>query len=364
MIVMEVFATLIVSFSFLIIPVYRKNESYFGVRVTEDFYLSDDGKKYFKRWYLSIGFFTIIILAVQISSFLSDGISEWTNFLIPGFVLFHGVLYARTYTVLKKHEFLQDIQSPRVAAYLGTRNLRDFLNPWVEITAFLLIVIPVIMLISKFDSLPEKFPVHWNFRGKVDSYSDKSVGGIFSPTFISVGIYLSILLISRFIVKSKISLPDACSMEYARLKFQQITVFVRIMDMVKLGVMITFSFISMIPILITKFSEETVFEAAMFINIIVIAMIITAVIILLIKNININKQLRDISGTVNIGYRDEAKFWKWGIFYINPNDPAVWVERRDGLGYTINLGHAQGLLVLALLLGIPLAIILVVVLTN
>jgi uncharacterized membrane protein len=31
--------------------------------------------------------------------------------------------------------------------------------------------------------------------------------------------------------------------------------------------------------------------------------------------------------------------WKWGLFYHNPEDPALFVEQRFGVGYTVNLAH-------------------------
>jgi uncharacterized membrane protein len=31
--------------------------------------------------------------------------------------------------------------------------------------------------------------------------------------------------------------------------------------------------------------------------------------------------------------------WKGGIIYYNPNDPAVFVGRRDGAGFTLNLAN-------------------------
>src|SRR5271165_2473801 len=37
------------------------------------------------------------------------------------------------------------------------------------------------------------------------------------------------------------------------------------------------------------------------------------------------------------GDRTPDSCWKWGIFYINPRDPALFVEKRFGIGYTINL---------------------------
>ena len=39
------------------------------------------------------------------------------------------------------------------------------------------------------------------------------------------------------------------------------------------------------------------------------------------------------------GDRTPDACWKWGMFYINPNDPALFVEKRFGIGYTVNLGN-------------------------
>jgi uncharacterized membrane protein len=48
--------------------------------------------------------------------------------------------------------------------------------------------------------------------------------------------------------------------------------------------------------------------------------------------------------------------WKAGIFYINSNDPALMVEARFGIGYTLNLGRPLSWVILVLLVGIPLAL--------
>jgi uncharacterized membrane protein len=39
------------------------------------------------------------------------------------------------------------------------------------------------------------------------------------------------------------------------------------------------------------------------------------------------------------GDRTPDACWKWGMFYINPSDPALFVEKRFGIGYTVNLGN-------------------------
>jgi len=38
---------------------------------------------------------------------------------------------------------------------------------------------------------------------------------------------------------------------------------------------------------------------------------------------------------------DDDKFWKWGVFYFNPNDPAIFVEKRFGIGVTMNFAKWQ-----------------------
>ena len=45
-------------------------------------------------------------------------------------------------------------------------------------------------------------------------------------------------------------------------------------------------------------------------------------------------------------YRDDDRYWYGGFFYNNPDDPALFVEKRYGLGWTLNFGHPQARLVL------------------
>jgi hypothetical protein len=42
---------------------------------------------------------------------------------------------------------------------------------------------------------------------------------------------------------------------------------------------------------------------------------------------------------VPVGDRTEDCHWKLGIFYFNPDDVAVIVEKRFGLGYTLNFAR-------------------------
>ena len=45
-------------------------------------------------------------------------------------------------------------------------------------------------------------------------------------------------------------------------------------------------------------------------------------------------------------FRDDDRYWSGGIFYNNPDDPALFVPKRYGLGWTLNFGHPQSKLFL------------------
>lgn len=51
--------------------------------------------------------------------------------------------------------------------------------------------------------------------------------------------------------------------------------------------------------------------------------------------------------------------WKWGQLYYNPNDPSLLVEKRFGLGYTLNFARWGSWVLLAAVLVLPLVVILI-----
>jgi uncharacterized membrane protein len=42
---------------------------------------------------------------------------------------------------------------------------------------------------------------------------------------------------------------------------------------------------------------------------------------------------------------DDDAYWRAGIFYVNPDDPSIWVPKRMGIGWTINFGRPAGVVI-------------------
>ena len=55
------------------------------------------------------------------------------------------------------------------------------------------------------------------------------------------------------------------------------------------------------------------------------------------------------------GDRTPDSRWKWGLIYVNRDDPSILVEKRFGVGYTINLGNRWTWAAIAVLL-VPAAV--------
>lgn len=51
--------------------------------------------------------------------------------------------------------------------------------------------------------------------------------------------------------------------------------------------------------------------------------------------------------------RNDSKYWKWGMIYINADDPAIWLPKLTGLGWTLNFAHKMAFVYLVLLLVLP-----------
>lgn len=65
-------------------------------------------------------------------------------------------------------------------------------------------------------------------------------------------------------------------------------------------------------------------------------------------------RLPGAAGAAPVGDRTADRDWKWGLFYFNRADPALMIEKRVGIGYTLNFGNPLSWAVLAGVLVVPL----------
>ena len=64
------------------------------------------------------------------------------------------------------------------------------------------------------------------------------------------------------------------------------------------------------------------------------------------------------ASAIPVGDRTPDRYWKLGVFYFNREDSAIFVEKRFGLGYSLNFGRPAAWMILALLFFAPVIVIL------
>ncbi len=99
-------------------------------------------------------------------------------------------------------------------------------------------------------------------------------------------------------------------------------------------------------------------------SLLVIALLMVPILLMLIPWLNKGRAHIEnhpaASAGVAIGDGTPDQCWKLGMFYFNPDDAALFVERRFGVGYTLNFGHSSAWICVALVLLIPIAILVLV----
>ncbi|MGL4589408.1 MAG: DUF5808 domain-containing protein [Mycoplasmatales bacterium] len=102
-------------------------------------------------------------------------------------------------------------------------------------------------------------------------------------------------------------------------------------------------------VIITQFLNELllIVEISTPLNYQIISIICTLISIIIVFRLYQAIRNRDQSSEIETDIITTDENWYWGTFYINKDDPAIFLEKRIGIGWTINLGNKYGLLIVA-----------------
>jgi len=171
--------------------------------------------------------------------------------------------------------------------------------------------------------IAERFPVHWGIDGSPDRWSGRTWQGVYTPLLLGAahcGLMLLIGLgILRFSPRGRVAANAAASAQFRRAILQFLVAAVW-------GMALLLAAVSLAPVL----GESPLGNWPP----ILIALGLLALAIPFVwRLIRIGRT----TGGGGDGTPDQC--WKLGIFYFNPADAAIFVEKRFGIGYTINFGN-------------------------
>ncbi len=334
----------------LIVPVYRKWDAYFGVRVNKEFYASPEGRSFYYKyvvWVMAVNLLAAVLL------FLYGPSGEALIAAMPAVPMIAlAIGWITGFQKLKPHEFLDDIKDKPRAALLGSRRYGRLWNKWVELAYLGIVALTTIVLIKNYALIPGEVPMQWDIStGQPAYYAAKGFGSVFLMPLLGLGLWVMFLTIVALIGKVKLTLPAEDTEAFYDLKRRQARNWIRVLDIVKLAVVIILAFSAMATAFPGQFAEYLLPGIALPMVVMTVGMIV-----ILVLNYRIQRELRQLAGASMLGMISEAKYWYLGLFYVNSSDPSLFVEKKSGMGYTVNLGQAMSWAIIGLIISIPLLI--------
>ena len=212
--------------------------------------------------------------------------------------------------------------------------------PWLWLAPALIVVVATVVIgVISYPSMPEILVVHYDANGVPNRLAAKSVGTAFSLVFVQIGVTALLVGIAVAIFRS--SRPDidpARPVGSARWHRRYMSLGAKAL----LGLVATID-LGMLGASLLMWTGTVTSWAPLVVVLPILTAVVAAVVVMARNN-----RVRN-EGEVDTGltHRDDDKYWKGGLIYVNREDHALIVPRRFGLGWGLNFGNPRVVMLLA-----------------
>ena len=317
---------------------------FYGVSLNSDYFKKKEFKSLDEKFkiLLTIGFFVFtlitLIIIYMFNAYITSSIVPILGFIMYQFIVF--VYIHNQVKALKKELSLEikDLELEKTKMILDT----DFLNQKNKIVKkySILCAIPLVITLlvciytaSKYNSMPDIIPTHWGISGEPDAYSQKSFFTVFGVIFMSILAGLIIYFSSILSLKTRAKLNTDNVNESKKLHLDYLNKMSITFLLLNLSIALLF-----IESLIAMVNSS---------NLNLFTMIFATTLLIVSSIYQVYLYYKSPSKSKNAVYSidDNDDNWLFGSIYNNPNDPSLFVQKRFGVGWTVNIGTTKGKLI-------------------
>lgn len=204
-----------------------------------------------------------------------------------------------------------------------------------QLGPFLILFAAAAYVALNWEDVPARFPTHWNLAGKADGWTAKSIPGVFRGFAIGF-VACGALLFTSYAVLNWTRLPRVAGHDghqYRRVR--------RISLLAQLAWAYLMAILMEWTTVVAMFSGNArELRLPLVIRIAPFALVIVGTLFIRVM------RRRAVLEAPPIGDTTPDSSWILGRLYFNRADPTLFVERRMGLGYTLNLGNPWSWLVM------------------
>lgn len=340
------------------VPYYGRKNTAFGISVPESQYRNPFFVQLRRQFlWLSVG--TGVLLGA-----LSMGSALWTSVEVSVWLQLAGIVlylvavtlfYFRYHGLVKAFKNQQAWKTERVASALltsGTGGKRP-MSAWWFLTYLAVIVATWLIPVIQYPHLPDQIPMHYNFAGEVDRYASKSMAVFSSMPLLQILMAVLFVAIFLFALRAKAQ-SGGGRLEHGLLRDQRYrALMAAFLFWIGLATEVLFLLLQLSMLMLIPMWAVVVTP------LVFLALVCIPMVILMIR---VGQSGSRLAGETPEPASDSVEaddHWKGGFFYVNRADPSLLVEKRFGLGFTLNFGNPKAIGILVGLLVITVAICLV-----
>ena len=352
---------------FLWLPRLTRKAFLFGVRVPEAAHETPEAQALLRRYRLNVAIGVLLMLALEAVQYIvAPQVSLLACMFFP--LLLVAVQMAAFVPCWRRALRLKAekgwpvtlIVQAETRSAVSRGNLSAV--PWGWYIAGLVLVIgTIIASLAVYPTLPSRIPTHFGFDGQPDAWSNTSIGTVLAMPLVNLGLLALMAVSGIMVVKTKLQVsPENPALSFAQHRRYR-SLMGHCMGFCTLCLIVMCAFISL-PVLWPGTTVSAV-------PILLISGAACAP--LIIVGVKVGQggcRLKPVitpadamaagfdpatATSPSVPGRDDDRFWVLGMFYRNPQDPALLVEDRFGTNVGFNYartGVKVGVAVLALLI--------------
>jgi uncharacterized membrane protein len=310
---------ILVGITLFYLPLITRPGIYFGATVDPSFPRSGEGRRLLRAYRWQLGLW--VVAAMVPTAFFAPE-HPLLGSIPPIFALLAAVSFSYWLNFREVHTHYgvsrPDVRQASLSPAAPPASFRfGFL-----LLPFLALILTALYLHLHWDEIPQRFPVHWGADGQPNRWATRDWHGVYGPVLMGAALDVFLLALAWML---------------ARLSRNTVMRYVTVRGLEVLLYPLTLAFVvgGLLPVM--KSSPDSMMLFAVVIMLLTIAGVVYW-------------SYRKLSAARETDVSPEPQadaYWKAGLFYYNPGDPALFVAKRMGIGYTVNFAHKVVWLLLA-----------------
>lgn len=282
---------------------------------------------------------------------------ECAALLCPAIVSFALMLAFRKKVIaIKRAEGWAAARRERTAV-VGEEDLPGPISLAWNLLYVVVILLTAALGLAFYPSMPDLIPMHGDFAGNVDSWAEKSIGSVFGFP-LGIELFMAVVFFGchAIIIRSKRptdpGAPATSALAYGLFARAESIFLIAVGVVISGGIGIGFMLSSAGIVTLGQFGAAMLVVGAL--------VIIGSIAISLVYGQAGSRLFRRMQGDDYLP-DDDDEHWKLGIFYVNRDDPSVFLPERFGIGWTINFARPAAWILIGCFIAMDAAVVLAIV---